>query len=58
VWRRVRLGLGDIEAAGQTRDADAIDDVRWADPNHPVDQIATATHVPRKIVEALLDRSK
>jgi hypothetical protein len=49
VWRRVRLVLGGIEAAGQARDADT---------KFSVDQITTATHVPRKIVEALLDRAK
>jgi hypothetical protein len=45
----VRLVLGGIEAAGQARDADM---------KFSVDQITTATHVPRKIVEALLDRAK
>jgi hypothetical protein len=47
-----------IEAAGQARDADAIDDVLRADPNLSVDQIAAASHAPRKIVEALLDLAK
>jgi hypothetical protein len=48
-WPRVRLGLGGIETSCQARDAD---------PNLSVDQITMATHVPKKIVEALLDRAK
>jgi hypothetical protein len=27
-------------------------------PNHSVDRIAAAPHVPKKIVQALLDRAK
>jgi hypothetical protein len=51
--------LGDAPTSSTLQQlADAIDDVRKADPNLSVDQIATATHVPKKIVEALLDRAK
>ena len=38
--------------------ADGIGNVRKADPNLSVDQRAAATHMPKRIVEALLDRAK
>jgi hypothetical protein len=38
--------------------ADAIHDVRKADPNLSVDQSAAATNAPKNIVEALLNRVK